>query len=582
MRNIVTAIADSAAALTDVAPIAAERIENFENYAEYIEANRATPEQLARQRSSKLRPAPLISAAMTCLGAADSAIDATVFSLIAQTYVDWELCAAFELTQSGLERFSDVPNMRIVLMDGSEAELIKAAQAELRGDYFLYLKPGDRLAPDALYAMVQALQSNPYADAIFADEDRIDAQNRRHMPSFKPDLSRYALMCYNCIGRPLLVSRAVHNLAGGYIGATAADYYEYTIKCIQKTDQAVHIARILLTAQDAAPGDESNEKYAIEDMKRRIDATLGKHNRKGLCLHGMVDSTLRIRYSLKEPSVGIVIPNADSFETLRRCVESITMQSSFDCYRIFIADNPNARDELRRYLDLLKRNKVASIVPNDETLQRPAIMNECARYAVSDLILFIDGNAEILTADFIEQMAGIAVRKGVGAVGGKLIDASNNIISAGLVIGMQGWCDSPYAGTPDDSSDWLKASFTSVQRDVSAVSGAFMMLKGEAFFSAGLFDETFTDVGYDTELCIRLMRRQFTNVFTPYAAAQLNGGLASYSGAPKANLLRCYDAYRQTLLGADRYYNFNYDYSQPIPKLSVNPYPPIQLNPFFG
>ncbi len=581
MKNVVTAIAEAAAALGGAAPAPAEKIENFDNYAEYLEANRATPEQLERQRVCKLNPAPLISIAMTCVGAPDSAVDATVFSLIAQTYGNWELCAAFELAKTGLERFSDVPNMRIVLLDGTEAQLTKAAQKELRGAYYLYLAPGDRLAPDALYAMIQALQTNPYADIVFSDEDRIDIENVRHMPFFKPDFSKYTLMCYNCIGRPLIVSKAVHSLAGGYIGATAADYYEYIIKCAQNTKEAVHIARILLTAQDSA-ADEPKVEYGIEDMKRRINGTLGKNNKKGLCLHGMVESTQRIAYSFKKPAVGIVIPNADSFEFLRRCVESITMQSSFECYRIFIADNPNAQDELRRYLDLLKHNKVATIVPNNGTLTRPVIMNECARYAVSDLILFIDGNAEIFTPDFIEQMAGIAVRKDVGAVGGKLTDASNNILSVGMVIGMKGWCESPYSGTPDDCSDWLKASFTSVQRNVSAISGSFMMLRGETFFSVGMFDETFTDVGYDTELCIRLARRQLSNVFTPYAAAQLNGKLPSYDGASKSNLLRCYDAYRQTLLAGDRYYNVNYDYSQTIPKLAVNPYPSIQLNPLFG
>lgn len=581
MKNVVTAIAEAAAALGGAAPAPAEKIENFDNYAEYLEANRATPEQLERQRACKLNPAPLISIAMTCVGAPDSAVDATVFSLIAQTYGNWELCAAFELAKTGLERFSDVPNMRIVLLDGTEAQLTKAAQKELRGAYYLYLAPGDRLAPDALYAMIQALQTNPYTDIVFSDEDRIDIENVRHMPFFKPDFSKYTLMCYNCIGRPLIVSKAVHGLAGGYIGATAADYYEYIIKCAQNTKEAVHIARILLTAQDIA-ADEAKVEYGIEDMKRRINGTLGKNNKKGLCLHGMVESTQRIAYSFKKPAVGIVIPNADSFEFLRRCVESITMQSSFECYRIFIADNPNAQDELRRYLDLLKHNKVATIVPNNGTLTRPAIMNECARYAVSDLMLFIDGNAEILTPDFIEQMAGIAVRKDVGAVGGKLTDGSNNILSVGMVIGMKGWCDSPYSGAPDDCSDWLKASFTSVQRNVSAVNGSFMMLRGETFFSVGMFDETFTDVGYDTELCIRLARRQLSNVFTPYAAAQLNGTLPSYDGASKPNLLRCYDAYRQTLLAGDRYYNVNYDYSQTIPTLAVNPYPSIQLNPLFG
>ena len=130
---------------------------------------------------------------------------------------------------------------------------------------------------------------------------------------------------------------------------------------------------------------------------------------------------------------------------------------------------------------------------------------------------------------------------------------------------------------------FLKCSFLHVQRHVTAVSGAFMAVSGENFFSFGMFDETLPGVGWDTEFCVRLMRKGLANCFTPFAKARLSGGLPNdYANAGKANLLRCYDVYRETLLCGDRYFNPNFDYANPVPTLAAIPYPPIKLNPLYS
>lgn len=65
--------------------------------------------------------------------------------------------------------------------------------------------------------------------------------------------------------------------------------------------------------------------------------------------------------------------------------------------------------------------------------------------------------------------------------------------------------------------------------------------------------------------------------------ARLSGGLPNdYANAGKANLLRCYDVYRETLLCGDRYFNPNFDYANPVPTLAAIPYPPIKLNPLYS
>ncbi|MCH5278743.1 MAG: glycosyltransferase [Christensenellaceae bacterium] len=574
-NNIVTAASDVAANLVGAFPKSVKAAHEFENYNEYLNANRPSTKQLEDERTTPLNPAPLISVAMVCVGESDSKMDATLVSLLAQTYTNWELCIAFELSKTGLERFNSLEKIRIVLSDGTDKELIALAQEQLRGAYFLMLSPGDRLAPDAMYSVAQAMLANRQAEVFYMDEDSVTDEGERHSPIFKPDYGPDTMLSYNMTGKPLFVAKRVHEKVGGYIGTGKNDLWEYTIKCMRAAKGVVHIARVGLST----PEEGSNRNMNLHDMRKRLDTILSERKPVGNSFAGEIENTCRIRYpKKKQPSVGIVIPNVDDANLLARCIESIEQQSNSDCIRIFVADNGQEGETKQNYLRALKRNKVATLVEVEASSSMPRILNDCAKQAISDVLLFLNGSSEILSPGFPEQLTELVLRKDTGAVGGKILDAGGNILSVGTVIGLGGWAGSPYTGTPDDEEDWLKCTFTKVQRNVSAVSGAFMAIGGETFFNSGLFDETITGVGWDTELCIRLMRRGLYNCFTPYAVVRLNGTLPDYAKASAGNLTRCYDAYRQTLLAGDKYYNFNFDPASSVPMLAVNPYPPITLN----
>lgn len=581
--NIITTIADMTAAVLGGLPRPVCNEHVFENYAEYLENNRPTTTELDSQRNNALKPAPLFSICVVCVGQSDSAMDATVFSLLSQTYTNWEICAAFELSKTGLERFNGMERFRLILSDGTANELTKLAESQMRGAYFLRLVPGDRLAPNALYSMAQALLSNRDAEVVYMDEDCVDDNGTRCNPTFKPNYGRDTLRAYSALGRPMLVAKRVHDAVGGFSGTNPTELWEYAVRCTREARDVVHIARIGLSAMLQRDGDakdlQNSDLPNAMDMCRRMDKLINSGKTVVSCLQGAVSGTCRMRYpKKKQPSVGIVIPNFNSVASLRRCLESIEMQADNDCRRIFIADDGREDEELRRYLSAMKKAKAISVVPMPGELPLPHILNECSRHAVSEVLIFLNGSMEIMTPDFMSQLTELALRKRTGAVGGKIVDAEDNILSVGTVIGLGGWADSPYYGAKDDMEDWLKCTFTQVQRNVSAVSGAFMAIRGELFLRCGLFDETYTGVGWDTELCIRLIRRGLTNCFTPFAKARLYGSLPSYAGACASNLTRCYDAYRQTLLTGDRYYNANYDYACLIPTLATIPYPPMKLN----
>lgn len=70
------------------------------------------------------------------------------------------------------------------------------------------------------------------------------------------------------------------------------------------------------------------------------------------------------------------------------------------------------------------------------------------------MLLFLNGNIEILSPAFLREFTELALRHGAGAIGGKIVNESGNILSAGTVIGLNGWAQSPYSGEKDDFEDF--------------------------------------------------------------------------------------------------------------------------------
>ena len=582
-KNVISAITDAVAIFAGAAPVNATPMPNFEQYAEYLKSNRPPPEQLENQRQSlpiEEVKCPVISIAIVGAGAGDTDIDATLVSLTAQTYKKWELVLAFELSRTGVLRFKEMEHVRIVQLDGTLNSLLKAAEAELRGDIYLYLRPGDRLSPDSLFTMIQQFGSNTETDIIFADSDELDRDGNRIRPFFKPSYSPNSEMCYDMIKRPLLVKKAVHIEAGGYIGVSEEDYHEYALRCGHSARHTARVSRILLT-QTRVPVINS-----LPSFENRLDTLLAKGKPIGKAMPGLFSGSTQIRHDIRgKASVALIISYPKNVEMLKRCLESIDAQITYPNYRLMIVASTAEETEadMNTYLEALKRNKAASIVRvKNSSISIPRLANEGAKRSASDYLMFISPHLEVLTPDFVERMIEPLQVSGVVACGGKLLDCNDLLYSCGTVIGLNGWAASPYCGTPDDSADVLKCTFTSMQRNVSALCGELFTVRSDEFYNIGLFDESFTHVGWDTELCIRFMRRGRLCVYTPYAKAKLNSLPIEYAHAPAQNLQRCYDAYREIMLAGDKYYNDNYDYKSIIPIPAINPYSPILLNPLYG
>ncbi len=544
---------------------------DFDDYAEYV----SVEDEIQLQCEPHDDYRPLVSIAVVVTDSYEEKLIKTLESIKDQTYDNIDVCVA--LCVGDYKNHISLLKYKTVISSGDESELMKQVNSELDGEFLLLLLSGDIIKQNMVQTFIRTTAEPYKAEVVFSDEEFID--NGTAYPLLKPNYGSISALTSNVYGRNVMISKRIFNKIGGYTGFGNEQCFLFNIKAMHYSFKTIHIAKVLCAH------DINNSIKVDCDLLEQLNnfLYLNKKRKKELYIGAeRIEGTTRlISFTRKEQGVSIIIENFDSIENLGRCIESIQMRSTYSNYRIFIADK-NIQDEmLKKYLDALKKTGTAYPVSVDKNLNMPSILNRCINTALNDILIFLNGNSEILTPNFIEEMVMLAEQDNVGAVGGKIIDTDDRIISIGDVIGLNGWVGSLYFHQYDDNSDMFKTGFTSVQRNVSAVSGAFMAVKAERLIGAGMFDETFDEVGWDTELCIRLSERGYDNIFTPFAKIRLYCELPNYESASENNLKRCYDVYRPILLSGDKYYNSNFDYSYSEPHLNINKVKAIELNPFY-
>src|SRR4051812_43156533 len=112
-----------------------------------------------------------------------------------QRFRDWELClvddASTQPQVAAQLEAAQRRDPRIRLQRRSANGGIVAASNDAlemaRGEFIALLDHDDKLHPDALALVAEALDANPDADYVYTDEDKIDRRGLHSGPFCKPD-----------------------------------------------------------------------------------------------------------------------------------------------------------------------------------------------------------------------------------------------------------------------------------------------------------------------------------------------------------------------------------------------------------
>lgn len=120
----------------------------------------------------------------------------------------------------------------------------------------------------------------------------------------------------------------------------------------------------------------------------------------------------------------------------------------------------------------------------------------------------------------------------VGAGGAKIYDRKGRVERSGIILGAgpDGIAQNAFAGFSKTGSGYMGRLFYA--QDISVVGGVYMMVKKSLFKELGGWNEHFA-VFNDVDFCLRLRKKGYLVVFTPYAELHDCGKLQEWKYIPK-------------------------------------------------
>jgi GT2 family glycosyltransferase len=513
-------------------PLKVDHIHGYANdYHRWIhDFEKRDPAQIQLKLQTFLRQ-PRISIIVPVYRTRAAILEKTIRSVLNQSYPDWELCIADDCSRSPevdaiLDRYS-ASNARIKVVrlpeNGGISAASNAALATATGEFTGLLDHDDELAQDALLRVVDALNRKPDTDVIYSDEDHIDDNGLRSDPFFKPDWSPDLILGENYICHFLVLRTSLCRELGGFRSETDfSQDMDIVLRASLKTQRILHIPRILYHWRtNVYTGDrasDAHQRRALETSRRAVEDYLKAMGTSAIVVPGAVPSRWRVRYPIpKNQSVRVIVPCGGNLTLLKRCLTGLAEKTDFRAYGVSVIDNSQGT-EVADFVGNWSAGgrKVSCVDYRNRPFNFSAMNNMAAKNVQEALLLFLNDDVSMIHADWLTAMVELASRPEAGAVGAKLLYPDNTIQHAGVVVGIFGIAGHAFKGA--FAEDRIYFDFPHLIRNVSAVTGACLMVSTEKFWACGGFDEEAFPVSYnDVDLCLKLSQKGYRILYTPHA-----------------------------------------------------------------
>ncbi len=387
------------------------------------------------------------------------------------------------LTMDALKRLAAEQHASIIVQEsGAEAGALVDTIDRLPGEWVVPIGAGDRISPAWLDLFCLFLGRNPEADIVYWDEDVMDAGEQRAQPFFKPDWSPELLYSLN-----YLESAAFRKtLLSQYRGLQRTSQAGWIFDVTRLARQISHIPFVL---QHRSAGYPSRMRAHLERHAQNARAYLEQRGHRDVAAAVNENDALRLDWAVESPLVSIIIPTKNNLAYLRRCLSTLFEKTSYPCFEIVLMDDHSTDpDVLAYYQELLAQHANIHLHANEGPFNYSRVNNQGARLAKGDLLLFLNNDIEIIDGKWLTEMVRWAQARGVGMVGAKLLYPDGSIQHAGIVLGLTGHAGHVYAGKSALSQGLFVPA--EAYRNVSAVTGACMLVRREPFLRLGGFDES--------------------------------------------------------------------------------------------
>src|SRR6185437_12364931 len=197
-----------------------------------------------RGHIGRLRHKPLISVVMPVYNPNPKHLDATIRSVRAQLYPNWELCIADDAStkrkvqQIIAQHVKQDSRIKAVYREtnGHISQATNSALELARGEFVAFLDHDDLLSEHALYWVAAELEAHPQTDILYSDSDSVNDNDLRYGPYFKPDFNLELMLGHNLVNHLGVYRRSLVETIGGMrVGLEGSQDYDLLLRVLGKS-----------------------------------------------------------------------------------------------------------------------------------------------------------------------------------------------------------------------------------------------------------------------------------------------------------------------------------------------------------
>jgi GT2 family glycosyltransferase len=239
-------------------------------------------------------------------------------------------------------------------------------------------------------------------------------------------------------------------------------------------------------------------------------------------------------------------------------------------------DNQSADPEALAYLAKIAGHPAVRVLRHDRPFNYSAINNFAARQAQGEMLCLLNNDTEVISPDWLEEMAGHLLQARVGAVGARLLYPDGRVQHGGVAVGPGGCADHLHADLARAEPGYCRRAV--IAQELSAVTAACMLTWKHLYERLGGLNERALPVAFnDVDYCLRLQDAGYRVVYA--ADAELHHHESASRGIDstrrerrravrEVNYMR---AQWRERMRHDPYYNPNLSYEQPNFTLNWKP-----------
>lgn len=494
--------------LRDLLAVRAQYARVQEAYREWLRCPHPSDQSVEFSHGS-----PLLSVIMPVFDPQARALAEAIESVVHQTYENWELCIADDVSTTAhvrpmLEGYEARDGRIHVVWREQQGHIAAASNSAVeiaQGDFVILLDHDDLLAPNALTEVARVIEADSTVDFIYSDEDKLDFDGTRIEPFFKPAWSPTLLATCNYITHLAALRRRLVLEVGGFQDETVGSQdHDLFLRVTERSRAVAHIPQVLYSwrkSRTSTAVGSSAKPYATEAARRALQRTIDRRALTADIQPSDLNGLFHMRRRISTvPRVSLVVLGKGQ-----------EWQSILATHDVVVCDRTHLSSDGRMVDGLHHHSPEGS----------PDIpMVDSVDDLTGDYLVWIDSRTRPTDRHSMRNLLEMAQVEGVSVVGGVTFDRRTDVVlQAAVVIGEGGQPMYAYAGLPRAPQRAFYLNLKGLSHEVSAVYYGCCAMR-RTIWEDQTWNAELPPALAMCDFCLRTLEAGYTPVHAPLARFQ--------------------------------------------------------------